>query len=100
MSNIKIPFEQLKVLAQEYEKVGKEKFLIAHGAIRVDKDGNWSVLEVDGLTLSFVDAIKGMQYKNDIPYTFWAEVVPQIEWYLKKREEKYKEQQASLEEKI
>jgi hypothetical protein len=92
MLEVNLKFEQVKSLAAEYEELGKTMFLVKHNAIKVDKDGSWSVLQFEGLKLSLMDALPGVPYETDIPYTLWKEIVRQVEYFIYKREEKAKAQ--------
>ena len=89
---INLKFDQIKQLAEEYLELGKTMFLVKHGAISVDNGGNWSVKHYDGLKLTLTEALPGHVYENDIPYTFWQEVIRQVEYYLFKKEQKAKAQ--------
>ncbi len=82
---IKLTTEQLRGFAKEIEESSKEEFLINRKAIKI-RDGIWSIMNYDGLKLSLTDALPGYQYENDIPYTFWSEVLNQVDRFVFRRE--------------
>lgn len=89
-----LTFKQVQEAAKEYEELGKEGFLVKHKAIKV-VDGEWRVLRVDGL--KGLQAMYGFYYPSDTPYAFWQEIVRQVEFFLMRKEEKEKAQNAGLE---
>ncbi len=95
MAKIDLKFEQVKQLAAEVEEIGRTMFLVKHNAIRLEKDGQWSVLHYEGLKLAFKEALPGVIYETDIPYTFWQEVLRQVNYYLYKKEQRAKAQAAA-----
>ncbi len=94
IEKINLKFEQVRELAQEVQSTSHLEFLKKRNAIKVDKDGSWIVLEQDGL--AGTEAVYGYKYHNNIPYTFWNDVLRQVDYFIQKKEEKYKEQQKRL----
>lgn len=90
---LNLKFEEVKALADELLEVGRTMFLVKHNAIRVDEKGNWSVLHYEGLKLTLTEALPGRVYETDVPYTFWQEVLRQVDYYIYKREQKRKAQE-------
>lgn len=89
---ISLKFEEVKALADELQEIGRTQFLVKHNAISVDDKGQWSVKYYDGLKLSMIEAMPGRIYETDIPYTFWQEVLRQVDYYLFRKEQKAKAQ--------
>lgn len=89
---ISLKFEVIKELAKEVEEIGKTQFLVKHNAIRVNEKGEWFIKHYEGLKLEMREALPGHIYETDVPYTFWQEVLRQVDYYIFKREERKKEQ--------
>lgn len=94
MSIIKLTIDQLRGFAKELEETNIEEFLVCRKAIKV-KDGDWSVMHYEGLKNARIEAFGGFFYENDIPYTFWNDVLTQVNGFIRRREEAEK---ARLEE--
>lgn len=92
---INLTFKQISELAQEVTELGTVAFLVKHKAIRVDPDGEWTVLSYDNCYGS--TAIYDLVYPNDTPYTFWNEILTQVNSFLYKKEQKQKAEDKSLE---
>ncbi len=92
-----LTFNQVRELGAELVEVGREMFLVKRKAIKVDKDGQWSIMAYEGLGAAGMEACYGYTYATDIPYTFWSEVLKQVDYYLYRKEQKEKDQVASLE---
>lgn len=92
---VALSFDEVKLLSKEYLEVGEVEFLVSRKCIRIYEQGRWIVKQYEGLKGS--DAAFGYQYTNDIPYSFWAEVVRQINFYIRRKEEKENQENKSLE---
>jgi hypothetical protein len=86
MSEINLTTEQLRGFAKEIQESSKEEFLVNRKAIKV-REGVWSIMKYDGLKLSLTEAFGGYFYENDIPYTFWSEVLKQVDGFIYRREQ-------------
>lgn len=92
-----LTFEQLRELGKEIEDTSREAFLARRGAIKV-REGVWSVMQYDGLATAGVEACYGYIYRTDIPYSFWNEILRQVDTYLYRKEQRQKAENAGLEE--
>lgn len=93
-----LTYDQVRELAEEVLEIGEEAFLVKRKAIKVEESGVWTVMEYVGLRNANREAIYGYKYETDIPYMFWQEILRQVNFYIKRKEDKEKAQNKGLEE--
>ena len=94
---ILLTLDQIRELAKEVKEVGEEMFLLTRKAINV-VDGQRFVMQYEGLRASAMETGLGYEYDSDIPYTFWSDVLVQVDKYIRRQEKLQKGQQKGVEQ--
>lgn len=94
---IRLTYPQVQSLAKEVlDAGGKEAFLLKKRVITVDK-GEWVVMHYEGLKNADLTAVFDFKYESDVPYDLWNVLLQEVDNFLRYKEQKEKEQNASLE---
>lgn len=74
---------------------GVDNFLVQQKAIKIREDGEIVVQLYHGLGVSGTEIIAGtgIMIETDIPMNTWNQIIPQVEYYWKRKEEAKKHEQ-------
>jgi hypothetical protein len=86
-SGTKIEESHVKLFSKEFNKFhSEEDFFVAKRCIKIDKNGNWIVMQYEGLK-NMKDPITGIHFESSIPFDLYRRIQDKIE--KKKRIEQY-----------